>query len=156
MKYDEEEEMGEDGEGENTFGGDDDPETKREVANLEGDGDDDEEEDYQIGKKRTLEKKNKIARRKRLIEVKREKESRYYAGTSYSRPSSTFAYALAKNLNRDSAQLLWFWILGVTEMYTSKKHTIKQYKREIRECEGEVKRVCPESKTVRKESKSKF
>ena len=77
----------------------------------------------------------------------------YYNGSWYAKSASTIAYNLARQISKEDKDLLWFWILGVTEMFQTRKHSYKEYQKEYHECEKEVQRLCPASKKLNKKSK---
>jgi hypothetical protein len=111
-------------------------------------GGEDEEscEDLKIGRKRRARQGvRKAAERK----IKRERGShyrdeedkvkRYYSGSYFSRPVSEAAYQMSCQMNQDSTQFLWFWMLAITEMYLHKKISLKTYEAYYQQCRANLK-----------------
>lgn len=110
---------------------------------------DEDEEEIEFGKKRGARKMRDIQRRKEEREAKRNiskliperKYDSYYEGTHYATASSVIAYNMAKQMRQETGDLLWLYILGLTEMYTTKKYSEAQYISAYNECQKDIQMV---------------
>jgi hypothetical protein len=64
---------------------------------------------------------------------------RYYGGSYWGRAVAESAYQLSLQLNQDSGQFLWWWVLAVTEMYLHKKVSLKTYEAYCQQCRAHLK-----------------
>lgn len=100
----------------------------------EGEGNDEDEFDTDlIGKKRKrdietdLDAKND--KKKRLMRV-----ANYYSGSYYSKCCSYLVYQLGVQLNKQSVDSFWLWILGLTDQLVHSKISSIQYDEEYSQC----------------------
>ena len=87
-----------------------------------------------IGKKRNLQLKHQKKIRRQLRLEKRSKLEKYYSGSHFGESASSIAYALSNQLNMDTKDFFWFKILGITEMFITKKIDLKQYEKQMNSC----------------------
>jgi cell division control protein 45 len=66
-----------------------------------------------------LEREKRAERRRRLVE--------YYRGSSYGSASAQVAYSLARDLQRDSNELLWLAIVGCSEQFVLERIGTERY-----------------------------
>jgi hypothetical protein len=52
-------------------------------------------------------------------------------------------YQLSSQLNRNNKDMLWFWIIGLSELIIHCKSGDVEYNREIEECNDEVMKFGP-------------
>jgi len=55
----------------------------------------------------------------------------YYHGSFYSKSTAMNLYELSKQLNRNNKQLLWFWIVGLSNLMVHQKIGQMEYDEEI-------------------------
>ena len=67
----------------------------------------------------------------------------YYHGSFYSKSTAMNLYELSKQLNRNNKQLLWFWIVGLSNLMVHQKIGQMEYDEEIQLCNEEVCRLHP-------------
>ena len=67
----------------------------------------------------------------------------YYRGTFYGKASSSIMYELCVQLNKDSKEMLWLRIVGVTEQIIHEKIYIEECNYEVSTCNNEVSRLVP-------------
>lgn len=84
-----------------------------------------------------LQDKRKLKRQKRL------KFEHYYRGTFYGKSVSSVMYNLCSNLNRDSKDMLWYWIVGMTDLIVHNKCGTYDYDEDMEKCNDEVTRLNP-------------
>lgn len=73
----------------------------------------------------------------------RQKYITYYRGTFYSRSTASSFYELSKQLNRNNKDLLWFWIIGLSNQIVHQKIGESEYEEEVQVCNEEVLRMHP-------------
>lgn len=69
----------------------------------------------------------------------------YYRGTFYGKCSSAVLYELSKQLNKESRDMLWWRIVGITDRIINNKVNEEDKNGEIMECEEEVFRLVPDN-----------
>lgn len=84
--------------------------------------DSEDEEEIRISNKR-----NRRRQREEEKALRRTKLRRYYGGSHFGTPASTIAYEISRQLNKDTNDLLWLCILGVTEHYIGGKMASDAY-----------------------------
>lgn len=67
----------------------------------------------------------------------------YYQGTFYSKSTAWNLYELSKQLNRNSKDLLWYWIIGLSNLIVHQKIGEMEYNEEVQLCNEEVCRMHP-------------
>jgi cell division control protein 45 len=100
----------------------------------EGEGNDEDEFDTDlIGKKRKRDTETdqdaKNDKKKRLMRV-----ANYYSGSYYSKCCSYLVYQLGVQLNKQSVDSFWLWILGLTDQLVHSKISSIQYDEEFSQC----------------------
>jgi cell division control protein 45 len=109
----------------------------------------DEEEAPQVGKRRAhpdtetpeLENINArgLKRQKRMI------FSSYYRGTFFGKSSSSVLYELCVQLNKETRDMLWWRVVGVTDRILHAKIDDEERNAEIASCIKEVYRLVPDN-----------
>lgn len=89
--------------------------------------DEEEDMDLLIGKKRAAKLMNQKRQKQKLRMEKKSKIEKYYAGSYFSDSVAGIAYHLSRQLNHETSEFLWLWILGVTEMLVDKKTSSSTY-----------------------------
>lgn len=107
--------------------------------------DEDEALDFQIGKKRAAKLMSQKRQKQKLREEKKTKIENYYSGSYFSDSISGIAYFLSRQLNQDTADFFWYWILGATEMLIDKKISFNTYKEIFETCKIERNRFASKS-----------
>lgn len=95
----------------------------------------------QIGQKRKAEQS--LVDKRKLKRRNREKFINYYSGTFYSKSTAMNFYELSKQLNRNNKDLLWFWIIGMSNLIVHHRIGEMEYNEEVRMCNEEVLRMHP-------------
>lgn len=72
----------------------------------------------------------------------------YYSGTFYSKSSAMCFYELSKQLNRNSKDLLWYWIIGLSNLIVHQKVGEMEYNDEVHMCNDEVCRMHPSQSNI--------
>jgi hypothetical protein len=123
-----------------------------EKDNLIYDEEEDEDEDinFQLGKKRAVKTMNVKRQRQKQIEDKRSKIEKYYSGSYFSDSISGITYFLSRQLNQDNADFFWYWILGSTEMLVDKKIDFKTYNEIYENCKIERNRFARKDSILNK------
>lgn len=67
----------------------------------------------------------------------------YYRGTFYGKPTSSVIYELSVQLNKDSKEMLWWRIVGITDQQIHEKLDSDLFNLEIDSCSNEVSRLIP-------------
>lgn len=99
----------------------------------------DEDEDFDInldGKKRKHDEGDHFQDRD-IRKKKAERIEEYYNGSSFSKWWAYLVYCLAVQLNQQSIDSFWLWILGLTDQLIHSKITQLQYEEELSECQKE-------------------
>lgn len=73
----------------------------------------------------------------------RHKFLNYYRGSFYGRSSSGIFYQLGSQLNKSNKDMLWYWIVGLTDLQLHQKSEDQKYSEEIQECNDEVFKLHP-------------
>lgn len=105
---------------------------------AEGDEEDKDDDDFDtdlIGKKRKRDHDSPKAGNDRLRRIKRFNE--YYTGSHYSKSCAYLTYSLGVQLNKQSVDSFWLWIMGLTDQLIHSKITSTQYDEELIECQKE-------------------
>lgn len=110
------------------------PKEDNKESEAEGEGND--EDDFEtdlIGKKRKRDEESghdaKNDRKKRLMRV-----SNYYSGSYYSKCCSYLVYQLGTQLNKQTVDSFWLWIMGLTDQLVHSKISSIQYDEEFGQC----------------------
>lgn len=130
--------------------GDNDAEAERENLVVGEDEEDDEAIDFQIGKKRAAKLMNQKRQRQRQREEKRSKIEKYYSGSFFSDSIAGIMYFLSRQLNQDTPDFFWYWILGSTEMLVDKKIDFKTYNEIYENCKIERNRFARKESILNK------
>lgn len=122
-----------------TKGGKRNTHTEEDKGEAEGDDEGAQDDDYfdtdLVGKKRKREEddeEQKDDKNKRMKRV-----NTYYAGNYYSKSCAYLVYCLGVQLNKQTVDSFWLWILGLTEQLIHSKITTFQYDEELGECQKE-------------------
>ena len=67
----------------------------------------------------------------------------YYRGTFYSCSTSGIFYQLSSQLNRATKDMLWWWIMGLTDLIVHCRSGDLEYSEEIKKCNSEVAKLHP-------------
>ena len=89
-------------------------------------------------KKRTFEER---AEQRKIRRFRRAKISAYYSGSFYGKSVAQLMYSIAQQLNKESAEMLWHNILGVTYQYLHSSVSKLQYDDTVMELQREVVRI---------------
>lgn len=115
---------------------DDIEEDKEQMEDDEKNPNEDEDFDENlIGKKRPREQDKTATvdtKKKRLMRV-----TNYYSGNYYSKSCAYLLYCLGVQLNKQTVDSFWLWILGLTDQLIHSKITSFQYDEELGECQKE-------------------
>ena len=123
-------------------------EKKAEPVKLENKLQDDEEE-IDMGKKRAKRKQDEKKNRKRVQAEIQKKIEKYYDQNYFGDSIARIMYKLCQQLNKEDSSLLWYWILGETDNYTSFRVSQKVYEMNTKHLESEVIRMNVHSKSGR-------
>ena len=77
----------------------------------------------------------------------------YYRGTFYGKPTASVMYELCVQLNKDSKEMLWWRIVGITDQQIHERLDMDVYNYEIVSCNNEVSKLIPSSNQDDEESK---
>lgn len=55
----------------------------------------------------------------------------YYRGTFYGKPTSSVIYELCVQLNKDSKEMLWWRIIGLSDLILHEKIDMEEYSYEL-------------------------
>lgn len=91
---------------------------------------DENERQVRLLRKRQL-KSNNLDRLKRRKHIWRERLISYYNGSSYGMNASTVLYILSTSMNKDSNDLLWFAIIGLTDQFINERIEMNNYNSNI-------------------------
>lgn len=86
-----------------------------------------EDMDLLIGKKRAAKLMNQKRQKQKSRNEKKTKIEKYYSGSYFSESVAGIAYHLSRQLNQETSDFLWLWMLGATEMLVGKKITSQAY-----------------------------
>lgn len=100
----------------------------------EGDEDASGDEEGRPSKKRRTEQDEEKRRRRR----KRQEIQNYYKGSYYGQSAASLVYEISKQLNKDSNQLLWHSIVGITDQFVNERVSREQYTMSVSDCQEEV------------------
>ena len=102
-----------------------------EKSEKDGEGDDDHFDIDAIGKKRKREEEPDTAedRAKR-----RRRADEYYEGDYYSNCCAYYTYSLGVQLNKQSVEFFWLWMLGLTDQLVHSKISPTEYSNEYDKC----------------------
>lgn len=74
----------------------------------------------------------------------------YYGGSYFGKTSSSTWYSLCNQLNKATKELLWYWIVGISDYQIHNKVPDMEIQEEIAMCNDEVSRLCLANDAVRK------
>lgn len=116
-----------------------------EKADKKQDDDDQEEEidEIRVGAKRQREAENQAKDLRKLKRQKRTKFVNYYRGTFYGKCSASVIYNLCTQLNKENKDMLWWWIVGMTDLIIHNKMGVFDQDEDIGKCNDEVQRLNP-------------
>ena len=97
-------------------------------------------------RRRNKKRKLDILRKKKLEILK--KQSDYYGSQYSGLPSSLLAYFLAKQVNKNTVDLLWLAIVGLTSFYMEGKIDKEIYKAQVEDLKIDVLRNKSEEKEI--------
>lgn len=100
-----------------------------------------EEEEIELGKKRIKRRLEDKKNRKKLKEAIQTKVEKYYKGSYTGNCVTGILYKLSQQLNKENNEFLWYWILGVTDQFTSYKINQNKYEQLTSELQREVMRL---------------
>jgi hypothetical protein len=83
----------------------------------------------QVGQKRRAQ--NALADTRKLKRQNRRKYLAYYSGSFYSKSTAMSLYELSKQLNRNCKDLLWYWIIGLSNLIVHQKIGEMEYNEEV-------------------------
>ena len=99
------------------------------------------EAEGQVGEKRApaeqLVDTRKLKRQKKIMFLN------YYRGSFYGKSSASIFYQLSNQLNKSSKDMLWWWIVGLTDLLLHQGSDEIESANEISECNDEVLRLHP-------------
>lgn len=130
--------------GEDVYGGDKvDKNAQAQDEDAEIIGADEDIDEVRVGVKRQRDGAEKVVDRRQLKRQKKALFQRYYQGNFYWRCSSWMLYQLAQQLNRESNDMLWLWILGMTDLVIHARSNHYSFDSDIIDCSNEVQRLNP-------------
>jgi CDC45-like protein len=62
----------------------------------------------------------------------------YYQGTFFGKSSAQIMYSLCQQLNRETRELLWCWIVGMSDLIVNSRSGTYDYDDDISKCNDEV------------------
>ncbi|CDW74860.1 cdc45 domain containing protein [Stylonychia lemnae] len=107
------------------------------------DGGDEEMHEVKVGQKRQRDEKEQIQDRRKLKRQKRMKFRNYYNGQFYYKCCSYLMYQVSQSLNRETREMLWLWIVGMTDLIIHYKQSSYNYSEDELLCDEEVQRLNP-------------
>ncbi len=104
-------------------------------------GRDEDGEILDFGKKRKERAKLKRMAEKRIKLEKIQRTNSYYRGNYFGKSIAGIMYFIAQQLNKESLDYLWYWIIGITDQLVHNRISFNQYETDISDCRNEVLRL---------------
>ena len=110
-----------------------------------------EEQEIEIEKKRLKRKLKKKINRKKIKDQILKKIDKYYNGSYTGKAITDILYNLCRQLNKENNNLMWLWVLGLTDQFLSYRINKNLYEKRSLEIQKEVIRL-----NINKKSNSLF
>lgn len=94
-----------------------------------------------LGRKRRRKYAEETQERKRLADGARAKMEHYYRESYTGRSVAGLLYLLCQQLRLDSNNVLWLWVVGLSDQFISHRISLRDYEREVLELQREVLRL---------------
>eukprot|EP00347_Sterkiella_histriomuscorum_P008719 403344017 len=107
--------------------------------------DDEDTTALKLGQKRPRDETGalKLVDKRKLKRQKRQKFRNYYSGQFFHKSCSYLMYQVCQAMNRENKDMLWLWIVGMTDLRVHYKHATDGLDEDMSLCDDEVQRLNP-------------
>ena len=111
------------------------------IADMESDDSEEDNEENKIDEEKPEDEIKQLeekAEKRKLRQYRRAKVEEYYSGSFSGKSAAQIIYYMAQQLNKESSNMLWLAILGVTSQYLNSQIPKIQYEEAIIEFQREI------------------